>query len=880
MLRLSRLLIALGSAVVPSAFRDDWTREWEAELWHYREQLSRGAALSLGSRLDLVLRSCGAVLHAGWLRKEEWSVSVILQDVRYALRGLRQRPAFTAIAVLTLALGIGANAAVFSVVYGVLLKTLPYRDPGRLVQIWETNPKMNWVHAVVAPANLLDWKARSRSFESVAYYIGSDSKGPGSINATLSGAGDPERIRGMRVSANFFSVLGTSAALGRTFNPDEELEGHTRVVILSDGFWRRRFGGDPSIVGRQIELNGSSCDVAGIMPRAFHIPGADVDFWDPVVLDEARFRSMRRPHWLRVIARLAPGVSIEQAREEMSRIARDLEREYPDTNTQMGVGLEPLHDWFVGDSRRALVVLMGAVGLVLLMACTNVASLLLARATMRRRELAIRVALGAGRLRLVRQLLTESLLLAMAGALAGMVLARLGIDWVRSSGPADVPRLDQAAVDGTVLAFIVVVSFATTLLFGLAPALHSVRTAPGEGLQDGTRGTTGGGVTVRRVLIAAEVALSVVLLVGAGLLLRSFAHLRAVDPGIAVAGAVSFKITLPSQRYAGEKVPAFFSDAVTRLRSIPGVQAAGATTRLALEGFSWTGDLFLDGRPETWGRELRHKAITPGYFAAAGVRILQGRDFTTADTRTSQGVVIINQTVARLYFDNINPIGQRVAFDRPPTAKWNVIVAVAADEKQDGLGTDVRPEVYDPQTQDSANTMSLIVRTAGDPLGVLPAVRREIAALDGGLALYDIRTLEQVVARSLSAERFATMVLTAFAGGALLLAAVGLYGVVAFAVTSRTREIGLRLALGASRSLVLRMVVWDGLRVVLAGLMVGLLAALALGRVVSTFLFETPPADPVVLLSVAAILALAGALASYVPALRAARVDPAVSLRE
>ncbi len=353
-------------------------------------------------------------------------------------------------------------------------------------------------------------------------------------------------------------------------------------------------------------------------------------------------------------------------------------------------------------------------------------------------------------------------------------------------------------------------------------------------------------------------------------------------PGIDLTGGLSFKISLPSLRYDDDpKAAAFFSAAVSRLREMPGVEAAGATARLALEGYTWTGDLFVDGRPDVWGRELRHKAVTPGFLEAAGIRVVQGRDFTTADTATGLPVVIINQTLARQYFQGQDPVGQRLAFSRPsPTTRWRTVVGVVADEKQDGLAAEVKPEVYDPHTQDPRHTMSVVVRGSGDPYSMLPAIRREVAALDGALALYDIRTLEQVVARSLSAERFATMVLTAFAGGALLLAAIGLYGVVAFSVTSRTREIGLRLALGASRSLVLRTVVWDGLRVVLAGLVVGLLASLALGRVLSTFLFETPPADPIVLVSVAAILALAGALASYVPALRAARVDPAISLRE
>ena len=501
MLGLSRLLIALGTAIVPCAFRDDWTREWEAELWHERERLANGATLSLASRLHLVLRSCGAVLHAAWLRKEEWSLSVILQDVRYALRGLRQRPAFTAISILTLALGIGANAAVFSVVHAVLLQPLPYREPDRLVQIWETNPPRNWTHATVAPANLLDWRARNRSFEAIAYYTGSDGKGPGLNDATLTGIGEPDRVRGMDVSADFFSVLGTDAALGRTFTPADEQRGHAPVIVLSDGFWRRRFAADPAAVGRAIDLDGASVQIVGIMPRTFTFPGAAADYWTPQVYNEPLFRSMRRPHWFRAVARLAPGITLAQARADMTRIAGELEREYPDTNTQMGVGLGPLHEWFVGDNRQALLMLMGAVSLVLLIACTNVAGLLLARATTRRRELAIRVALGAGRLRLLRQLFTESLVLAAAGAAAGAIVARVAVDWLRGSAPAGVPRLEQAAIDGSVLGFIVLAALGTALVFGLAPAWQSVRSTPADTLQEGGRSATGGGVMVRRGLI-------------------------------------------------------------------------------------------------------------------------------------------------------------------------------------------------------------------------------------------------------------------------------------------------------------------------------------------------------------------------------------------
>ena len=879
MLTIARLLIGVAATLVPTSTRQDWAREWQAELWHRHDRLRGGGTLA--ERADLVLRASGAIVHAAWLRKEEWSLSVIMQDVRYALRGLWLRPAFAFIVVAMLALGIGINAAVFSVLRAVLLKPLPYSEPHRLVQIWETNPLRNWTQATVAPANLVDWRARSRSFAGIAYYMGSDTKAPGVADATLTGAGEPERVRGVFISANLFAVLGAAPAAGRTFKPEDELRGRNRVIVLSDAFWQRRFARDPSVVGRRVDLNGLAYDVVGVMPKGFELPGAETDYWLPRVYDEAQFRAQRRPHLLRAVARLAPGVTIEQAREELARIMGDLEREYPDTNTKMGADLGPLHDWFVGESRDALIMLMAAVLSVLLIACTNVASLLLARATTRRRELAIRVALGAGRLRLFRQLMTESLVLGAAGAGLGIVVAQLAIGWLRRNSPAGVPRLELVAIDGWVLAFVAGLTGLTALVFGLAPAWQGMGGASSETLQDGARATTGRGARLRRFLIAGEVALSVVLLVAAGLLVRSFMQLRGVDPGIDVSRGLSFRVTAPSQRYDNDaKVVAFYSAALDRIRALPGVRAAGATVRLALEGYNWTGDLFIDGRPEVWGRELRHKAITPGYLAAAGIPVLRGRDFGPEDTAAGQPVVIVNHTLARTYFQNRDPIGQRLAFRRPSeTTVWRTIVGVAADEKQDGLAAEVKPEVYDPHAQDTSNTMSFIVRTSGDPLAILPAVRRELATLDGSIALYNIRTLEQVLDRSLAEERFALLVLAGFAATALLLAAVGLYGIIAFAVTTRTREIGLRLALGATRSAVLRMVVWDGLRVVIAGLMVGIGAALAIGRLLEAFLFKTTSADPLVLLSVAAILSLAGLAASYVPAMRAAGVDPATTLK-
>ena len=854
------------------AERDDWTREWRAELWYATE--GRAAPPSL------VLRCAGAVVHALWLRKEEWSLTMLLQDVRYALRAFRFRPGFAAVAILTLAVGIGANTAVFSVVHGVLLKPLPYRDPDRLVQIWEVNPARNWTHETAAPANFLDWKARSRSFADMAYYIGSDTRLPGLADVTLTGGGDPERLRAMTVSSNFFAVLGTVPALGRTFHADEDLLGRSRVAILSDAFWRRRFGADPAIVGRTVDLNGAATQVVGIMPRTFHVPGAPADVWVPHVPNRQQFQQMRRPHWLRVIARLAPGVTLTAAQDDMSRIASDLEREYPETNEQMTVGLGPLHEWFVGDTRKALLALMGAVGLVLLVACTNVASLLLARGTARRQEVAIRIALGAGRTRLVRQVLTEGLVLAACGALGGILLAFAALTALERIGPATVPRLDQIAIDGAVLAVVAATICITTLVFGVVPAWQGARTSPNDSMREGGRGGPGGTAAARRVLIIAEVALSVVLLVGAGLLLRSLERLTRVDPGIDQAHALSFRINVPSRRYDTDaKVANFFTTAVERLRTIPGVRAAGASVRLALEGRGWTGDLFIDGQPDVWGRELRHKAVTPGYFQAAGIRLILGRDFSTADL-SGAPVAIVNQSLARLYFANVDPLGQRISFDRGKAATaWRIIIGVVADEKQDGLAVQVKPEVYDPHVDDAPNAMSIVVRTAADPRTAVAAVRREIAALDPAVAIYDIRTLEEIVRRSLAEERFTMLALAAFAAVALILATVGLYGVIAFTVGQRRREIGVRLALGAGRTDVLRMVVWDGVRLVLIGLTIGAFCAVVVSRSLSGFLFEIGPADPIVLLAVAVLLGVSGALASYVPARRASLIDPAVSLR-
>jgi putative ABC transport system permease protein len=879
MLTLCRLLIGVGRSIVPLSFRDDWTREWQAELYH-QSHPPEGEPLSPRARRTLVFRCAGAVIHAAWLRKEEWSFSVLMQDVRYAIRGLRARAGFSIVCIAVLALGIGANAAVFSVLNGVLLKPLPYREPDRLVQIWETNPLMNWTNATVAPANLLDWRERNQSFTDIAFYLGRDGKGAHINDATLTGGADPERVRAMDVSGNFFEVLGVEPALGRVLRQSDTREGELRAIVLSNAFWRRRFGGDPAAVGTRVEIDGISTEIAGVMRPGFYIPGVDADFWAPNRLSIERQRAMRRPHWLRTVGRLKPGVTLDAARADMSRIAADLERQYPNTNTKMGVGLGPFHDWFVGDVRQGMTLLMGAVALVLLITCTNVSSLLLARATGRRREIAIRVALGAGRIRLIRQLLTESLVLAGAAGALGLALAYGALALLRRVGPAGIPRLEQVTIDGWVLAFIAATVCATAVLFGLAPAWQSARRSSADALKSECRGTTSEGVRLRQILIVAEVALSVVLLAGAGLLLRSFVRLQGVDPGINADRTLSFRITLPDRYDTEPKTAGFFSDTVNRLRAIPGVEAAGGTVRLALEGHSWTGDLFIEKKPDVWGRDLRHKAVTPGYFAAAGLPLVSGRDFQSSDTASSLPVVIVNRTLARRFYGDADPVGTRLAFSRPSAdTTWLTIVGVVADEKQDALDADVQPEVYAPHAQDSPSEMALLVRTASAPDALLPAIKRAVAAVDSAVAIYDVRTMEAVIDRTLAEERFSTLLLSAFALIALLLAAIGLYGIVAFTVSERAREIGVRIALGATRSNVLTMVVWGGIRVVLTGIVLGIAGALLVSRMLAAFLFQTQATDPLVLATVAVLLVAAGLAAAGLPAWRASRLDPAISLR-
>ena len=864
-------VLKLIAFIVPAAVRTEWLREWEAEfVWRSR----RGRAIG-GSRL------CGALIHALWLRKEEWSFDM-LQDLRYALRVLAGRPSFALVAALTLALGIGANTAIFSVVYGVLLKPLPLREPDRLVQLWETNPLRNWTNATASPANYLDWKKRNRVFEDIGYYPGLDDKTPFEDDlSVMVGQGEPESIKALQVSAGLFPVLGVAPSLGRVFRPEEQVPGKQRVAILSHDLWRTRFDGDPSILGRSIRINMREYEVVGVMPAGFAFPTAEIQLWTPFAERES-FAKQRRPHYLRPIARLKPGVTLAQARADMVRIAVQLEKEFPETNTQMGVGLGPLHEWVVGDVRTALLVFIAAVGVVLLIACANVANLLLARAAGRTREFAVRTALGAARLRIVRQLLTESFLLAVSGGLIGILVAEWTLGVLIRLSPEDLPRLNEVRIDGWVLTFMALVTGATAFLFGLVPAWQSSR-IDAAALKDGARTTSPGGRMTRRLLVVAQVAASVALVACAGLLVRSFEKLQRVPPGVDPVNVITFRVNLPGLKYdTADKTVAFYESLAERLRSLPGVTAAGGTTVLALEGSGWTGDLFIDGRPEVWGRELRHKTIVPGYFAAIGLPLVRGRDFDASDTASAPPVVIINETIAQMFFRDADPVGRRIAFDNPqrnPMVQWSTIVGVVRDEKQDSLGKAVAPEVYDTHRQNSESGLAIAVRARISPETLLPEVRKIVRDLEPGLAVYDIRTLEEVVARSMSRERFTTWLVTVFATLALIIAAVGVYGVVAFSVSRRTQEIGVRVALGASRGAIVRLVMTEALGLVGVGLVLGLVGAAAGGRAIRTLLFETAPTDPMTFAAVVGLLAITAVAAGLGPTRRALSVDPIEALR-
>jgi putative ABC transport system permease protein len=803
-------------------------------------------------------------------------MGTLLQDLRYGFRMLVKTPGFTVVAVFALALGIGANTAIFSVVNAVLLRPLPFKDPDRLVWAQAADLKTGEQGGSISPPDFLDYREQSRVFEHFA--------ATQSMSFTLTGDAEPERVLGARVSADFFEALAVVPFKGRTFLPEEEREGNNRVAVISYGLWQRRFGADPNLVGKAVELSGQSTVVVGITPAGFQFP-KEAEIWSPIGFG-GKETTLRRTHYLNAIGRLKPGVTFEQAQADITSIARRLEQQYPETNKDYGMGLTLLPEQIVGDMRRTLLVLLAAVGFVLLIACANVANLSLARGAARGKEIAIRVALGASRARVIRQLLTESVLLAIMGGVLGLLLAVWGVDMLVSLSPEDLPRVKEVTIDPRVLSFTLLVSIVTGIVFGLAPALSaSSRGDLNETLKEGGR-ATGAAAShnrMRSLLVVAEVALSLVLLVGAGLLIKSFLRLSQVETGFNSTSVMTMRLALPQAKYAeAPRRAAFYQQLLERTRALPGVEAAGVISELPLSGQNNDTYFALEGQALSSTADENNLAnirtASPDYFRAMGIPLIKGRFFGDGDRDDAPRAIIISETFARSFFPNQDPLGHRLTIDigEPWTAE---IVGVVGNIRHDNLATEPWREMYTNIAQTPRGSVNLVVRTGSDPAMVTSAIKAEVQALDRDLPIYSPKTMEQRVAESAAAPRFRTLLLALFAGLALVLAAVGIYGVISYTVTQRTHEIGIRMALGAQRRDILRLVVGRGVVLTLIGVAIGLAGAFLMTRVMASLLFGVSATDPATYAVVSLLLITVALLACYVPARKATKVDPMVALR-
>ena len=804
-------------------------------------------------------------------------MNTIWGDLRYGVRILLKTPSFSIVAVLALALGIGANCAIFSVVNALLIRPLAFGESDRLVKVnhWEAIQNSE---SAVSPPGFADYRNQSQSFESLsATYLGQ-------TGLNYSDDDEPERLSGGRVSADFFRTLRVEPLLGRAFLDEEDQPGRNRVVVLSHGLWQRRFGGGRDVVGKEITLSGQSYTVIGVMPQSFKWKTDDL--WRPLALAPESFAANQRgSEYLSVIARLKPGVTIQQAQAEMNTIAETIKQNNPSfypSEGGWGLRVTSLFDDVVGGIKPALLILLGAVGLVLLIACANVANLLLARAAARQREIAIRTALGASRFQLIRQLLVESVVLALVGGALGLLLAVWGIDLLVAFSGDNIPRANEIRIDGQVLAFTLSVSLMTSLVFGLMPAIQASKTDVQTMLKEGGRGSTTLRQRARAALVVADVALSLLLLIGAGLLIKSFATLQNVSPGFQPQGLLTMQVALPAFRYREpEQVKTFFERSLEEIRILPGVQSAGAVSDLPLSGSVHSGSFNIEDRPSVPGEEGPHadiRAATAGYFETMKIPLIKGRFFTEEDTRTARPVAIIDETLAQRYFPGEEPLGKRVEFQQGKPI-WREIVGVVGRVKHKGLDRDFKDQLIAPHAQVSYATMVLIARTSSDPASQISAVRGAIRKIDKDQPVFKVTTMEQLLASSLGQRRLSVILFGVFAAVALVLAAVGLYGVISYSVAQRTNEIGIRMALGAERRDILRMVVEHGLKLTLAGVVLGLGGAYALTRVMSSLLFEVSATDPLTFVIVPLLLALVALAACLVPARRATKVDPMIALR-
>jgi predicted permease len=882
------MLIRLKTALRALLRRSQAELELDEELrYHIERQTEQNIRLGMSPEeaRQAASKSFGGVEQAKESSRDARGVrwlEELWQDLRYGARMLVKNPGFTMVAVITLALGIGANSAIFSVVNSVLLRELPYRDPQRLVMVfteWEI-PQVGTrgTESPFTGADFRDLRDQNQSFEQLSAFSG--------VTFNLTGGGDPEALSGIHASANLFSLLGSEARHGRVFLPEEDQAGSNRVVILSDRLWQRRFGSDPKIIGQTISLNNENYTVVGVAPPDFQFPpkatlsASSVDFYTPLALSPEEWNNRNSGRYS-VIARLKSQTRIEQAQTEVAGIASRLEEQYPNTNRYKSARLVAFHQQVVSKVQTALLALLGATGFVLLIACVNVANLLLARTATRQKEMAVRAALGAGRWRVVRQLLTESLLLSvLAGALASL-LAFWSVDLLRLIAPEDFPRADEIGVDVRVFAFTLVASLLTGITFGLVPALQGSRTELNETLKEGWR-SSGGGRRNRfgAALVVSEVALAMALLVGAGLMLRSFIRLMSVDPGFDPQKVLAIAIRPPETKYQQAQQAAFFQQLLERVRAMPGVRSAGAVFP-PLGSWDNSSGFRIEGEPPpspNTSRSIVNRVVSSDYFKTLDIQLLKGRVITDGDGPNKPPVVVINETMARQYWPNGDPIGRRIISGEDDT--WREIVGVVKDVRYNSLDTEAGAQVYMPfDIYSGASYRTLVARTDGDPLSLAPAVRGAVQAIDKDQPISSVRTMEDMVARSVSQRRFNMLLLAVFAGIALLLAAVGIYGVMSYSVEQRAHEIGVRMALGAQTSDVLRLVVRRGMTLTLIGAVIGLCAALGLTRLIENLLFGVSTTDPLTFFVIPLLLALVTLLACYLPARRATKVDPLVALK-
>jgi putative ABC transport system permease protein len=841
-------------------------RDWEAFARDVQRADTRHALPRIARLIDAIDRSPHTT------RGARRMLANLLTDTRYATRQMLKTPGFTLVAVLTLAFGIGATTAIFSVVNGVLLRPLPYPQSETLVRVFEVVPRYG--RFSVSPANFLDWRQRQTVFERIAAYAAGGSD-------TFMGFDGPERVPRALVSWDLFDLLRVTPALGRGFRADEDQPNQNNVIVLSHVMWQNRFGGDPNVLGRSVQLSGTPATVVGVMPAGFYFPTRDAEFWRPIAFNPAT--APRGAHFIGVIARLKPDVSLQQAGAEMQAIAGQLAQQYPQSNRDESAEAVALLDVIVGPIRPMLFTLLGAVVVVVLIACANVANLLLVRASVREKEIAIRVAMGASSRRLVLQMLSESVLLALVGGGFGVLLAWLAMRPIQALSAGRVPRIADVTLDGNVLAFGLLVSCATGLLFGVAPAWQTLGGKLGVILKEGGRTSTSSrGGRLRAGMLIGEVALSIVLLVGAALLLRSFAKLTSVEPGFRAENVLSFAVALPQTSYKDNPSRiVFFDQLLERLRAAPGVLSAAIVQQIPISG-DYMLSFNIQGKPPLTPAEspsANHRVVSPWYFATLGIPVLRGRDFTQQDADNSPMVALVDEAFVTRHFPSEDPIGRGIDIGNG-TDGFYQIVGVVGSVHHEGLQAPPAPTMYVPYKQDVFSGMSVLVRTSGEPLRFVSTARQIVHDIDRTLPAYSIAPLTTIIGDSVAARRFSMLLLVLFAGIALFLAAVGLYGVVAYAVSQRTQEIGLRMAIGADRGTVLRLVFGNGLKLAVIGVILGILGALSLTRVVASMLFEVTPFDPASYVGTVALLLAVAAVACYLPARRAMRVDPLVALRQ